>query len=296
MKANFLERVNDLPRLGLGVSTEYGAFCHEDTLDPEQLLAFDPRFAQFVEVGVEVAKGLDGPTRAWLEKGRPTTFHFLDVNLDEPEDFDEPWLEALRALIYEVQPAWLCGDAGLWHFGRRERGHMLLLPPILSDASASQMAAGIARLRHETDYEVIPENPPGAVYLGDLHVLDYFARVCERADTGFLLDVAHLAIYQRALGLEPLDGLDGFPLDRVVEVHVAGGVERTHDGFSFVEDAHAPQILDDTWQILDAVMDRLVNLKAVVFECERNRLEQVAPVFGRIAQRMEAGVLAETVK
>jgi uncharacterized protein (UPF0276 family) len=296
MKANFLERMNELPRLGLGVSTEYGAFGHEDTIDPEELRALDPRFAQFVEVGVEVAKGLDAPTRAWLEKGRPTTFHFLDVNLDEPEDFDEPWLEALRTLIYEVQPAWLCGDAGLWHFGRRERGHMLLLPPVLSDAAASQMAAGIARLRHETDYEVIPENPPGAVYLGDLHLLEFFARVCERADTGFLLDVAHLAIYQRALGHAPLDGLDDFPLERVVEVHVAGGVERTHDGFTFVEDAHAPKVLDDTWKILDAIMERLVNLKAVVFECERNRLEEVAPVFGEIARRMEASVLAETVR
>lgn len=296
MNANFLERVEQLPRLGLGVSTEYGAFGHEDTLDPEALLALDTRFAGFVEVGVEVAKGLDGPTRAWLAQGRPTTFHFLDVNLDEPEDFDEPWLEAFRALVDEVEPAWLCGDAGLWHFGRRERGHMLLLPPVLSDASATQMAAGIARLRHETGYEVIPENPPGSVYLGDLHLLDYFATVCERADTGFLLDVAHLAIYQRALGHGPLDGIDRFPLERVVEVHVAGGIERTHDGFAFVEDAHAPRVLEDTWEILDAILDQLVNLKAVVFECERNRLDEVAPVFGEIARRMESSVLAEFVR
>jgi uncharacterized protein (UPF0276 family) len=296
MKAEFLERVKELPRLGLGVSTEYGAFGHEDTLDPEELLAFDARFAQFIEVGVEVAKGLDGPTRAWLANGRPTTFHFLDVNLDDPEDFELPWLDALRALIDEVDPAWLCGDAGLWHFGRRERGHMLLLPPILSDSSASQMAAGIARLRYETGYEVMPENPPGAAYLGDLHLLDYFARVCERADTGFLLDVAHLAIYQRAMGHSPLDGLDGFPLDRVVEVHVAGGIERTHEGFAFVEDAHAPAVLEDTWLILDAIMERLANLKAVVFECERNRLEEVAPVFEEVARRMKSGVLAETVR
>jgi uncharacterized protein (UPF0276 family) len=296
MKTGFLDRVRDLPRLGLGVSTEYGAFGHEDTLDPQELLARDPRFAGFVEVGVEVAKGLDAPTRAWLAQGRPTTFHFLDVNLDEPEDFDEPWLAALRSLIAEVRPAWLCGDAGLWHFGRRERGHMLLLPPVLSDESAIRMAAGIARLRHETGHEVLPENPPGSVYLGDLHLLDYFARVCERADTGFLLDVAHLAIYQRALGHAPLDGLDGFPLERIVEIHVAGGIERTHDGFTFIEDAHAPQVLDDTWQILDAILERLVNLRAVVFECERNRLDEVAPVFGEIARRLESSVLGDLVR
>ena len=295
MATDFLERVRELPRLGLGVSTEYGAFGHEGTLDPERLLALDPRFAGFVEVGVEVAKGLDAPTRRWLEKGRPTTFHFLDINLDDPEDFDRPWLDAIRALIREIRPAWLCGDAGLWHFGRRERGHMLLLPPILSDGPAFALAEGIVRLRQETGCEVLPENPPGSVYLGDLHLLDFFARVCERADTGFLLDVAHLAIYQRALGHDPLTGLDGFPLDRVVEVHVAGGEEHSHDGFSWIEDAHAPGVLDDTWQILDAIVDRMPNLRAVVFECERNPLDIVAPVFEEIARRLEKSALADLV-
>ncbi len=295
MSTGFLERVNDLPRLGLGVSTEFGAFCHEHTLDPEKLLELDPRFAGFVEVGVEVAKGLDEPTRAWIERGRPTTFHFLDVNLDEPEDFDEPWLDALRELIAQVRPAWLCGDAGLWHFGRRERGHMLLLPPVLSDASSISFAAGVARLRHETGYEVIPENPPGSVYLGNLHLLDFFARVCQRADTGFLLDVAHLAIYQRALGHHPLTGLDGFPLERIVEVHVAGGIERSHDGYAWIEDAHAPQVLADTWQILDAILDRTPNLRAVVFECERNPMDRVVPVFADIAARLRSSVLKDVV-
>jgi uncharacterized protein (UPF0276 family) len=295
MATDFLERVRDLPRLGLGVSTEYGAFGHEGTLDPKQLLDLDPRFAGFVEVGVEVVKGLDAPTRNWLEEGRPTTLHFLDINLDEPEDFDRPWLDAFRRLVQEIRPAWLCGDAGLWHFGRRERGHMLLLPPVLTDDSASALAAGITRLREETGCEVLPENPPGSVYLGDLHLLDFFARVCARADTGFLLDVAHLAIYQRALGHEPLTGLDGFPLERVVELHIAGGEEHSHDGFSWIEDAHAPGVLDHTWRILDAIVDRLPNLRAVVFECERNPLAEVAPVFGEIARRLERSALSDLV-
>lgn len=295
MNRDFLQRVQDLPRLGLGVSTEYGAFGHADTLDPVQLLEHDPRFAGFVEIGVEVARGLDPPTLAWLARGGSTTFHFLDVNLDEPDDFDPVWLDRLRRLVAQVRPAWLCGDAGLWHFGRRERGHMLLLPPILGDDAATAMAQGIVRLREETAHEVLPENPPGSVYLGDLHLLEYFARVCERADTGMLLDVAHLAIYQRALGHEPLDGLADFPLERVVEVHVAGGIERSHDGMVWIEDAHAPVVLDDTWRILESLLPRLPNLRAVVFECERNRLDAVAPTFGRIADHMLDSVLADRV-
>lgn len=289
---SFEQRVQHLPLLGIGVSTEFGAGDAPGGLDVEALRAQHPRWASFLEVGVETAKGLDRHATAWAAAGRPTTYHFLDVNLDDPRDFDARWLDEVRALAGVVKPAWMCGDAGLWHFGPRARGHMLLLPPVLSDDAASAMAEGIVRLREETGYEVLPENPPGAVYVGPLHLLDYFARVCERADTGMLLDVAHLAIYQRTVGHDPFTGLDGFPLDRVVEMHVAGGVERTHDGYAFVEDSHTTDVLPETWELLEHLASRTPNLKAVVFECERNPLDAVVGGFERIERALGGWVTA----
>jgi uncharacterized protein (UPF0276 family) len=246
-----------------------------------------PRFASFLEVGVEVIKGLDWHTREWIGRSLPTTYHFLDINLDEAGDMDAPWLGEVREIARILRPAWMCGDAGLWHFGRRDRGHMLLLPPISSDENASAMAEGVAGLREETGFEVLPENPPSTVYLGDLHLLDYFARVCARADTGMLLDCAHLAIYQRLHGHAPTTALDGFPLDRVVEIHVAGGREREREGFAYIEDSHTPDVLADTWEILEQVVLQAPNLKAVVFECERNPIAACLPGFARIEQTLQ---------
>jgi uncharacterized protein (UPF0276 family) len=260
------------------------------------LHARHPQYAQFLEVGIETVKGLDPHAQAWVRHGWPTTYHFLDINLDDPDDFDARWLDEVRELVDRIAPSWLCGDAGLWHFGRRDRAHMLLLPPVLTDRAAWEMAEGIARLREATGREVLPENPPGVVYAGDLHLLEFFARVCERADTGMLLDAAHLAIFQRMAGHAPTTGLDGFPLDRIVEMHVAGGVERTHDGFRFVEDSHTPQVLPDTWAILERIAPSATNLKAVVFECERNPLEACLPGFQRIAATLaQAGRWPESV-
>src|SRR5690606_11402075 len=124
--------------------------------------------------------------------------------------------------------AWLCGDGGLWHVGPRDRGHETLLPPILSRDSAAEMAEAIQRVEQATGLACLPENPPAVIYLGDLHILDYFALVAERSGGGLLVDCAHLAIFQRMRGHEPLTALDGFPLDRVVELHVAGGAVRDH--------------------------------------------------------------------
>lgn len=279
---SFLERVHKLPHLGLGVSTEYGA--RHAGLDPLALAEAHPRWAAFLEVGVEVVKGLDEAALAWRASQRKTTYHFLDVNLDEPDDLDPVWLTRAKTLVDTLDPAWVCGDLGLWHFGVRDPAHMLLLPPILSAESALEQAAGIRALRAGLGREILPENPPGEVFVGDLHILEYFAQVAEAADTGLLVDLAHLAMYQRSRGLCWRAGLDLVPFERVVELHVAGGDERDHHGYAWVEDTHGGEPLPEVWQLLGEFAERSPNLKAVVFECERNPLDATLSGFLRIEE------------
>src|SRR6185503_17459800 len=104
-------------------------------------------------------------------------------------------------------------------------------------------------------------------YLGDLHILDYFALISEQAGCGLLLDCAHLAIFQHSRGLSPLTGLDGFPLDRVVEMHIAGGAMAEVDGYKYIEDTHSPEPVPAAWEILEYVVPRAPNLRAIVYEC-----------------------------
>ena len=288
--SDFLARQRSLPSLGLGVSTEYGAGRHDGALDPAALRERHPEFAGFLEVGVEIAKGLDADASAWAQRRWPTTYHFLDVNLDEPEDLDSRWLEQVRETIDRLQPAWLCGDAGLWHFGARDRGQMLLLPPVLEVEAVGPMSEGIVALREATGREVLPENPPGAMFVGRLHVLEFFARVAVAADTGLLLDCAHLAMFQRSRGLKPLAGFDDFDWDRVIELHVAGGRTRMIEGLEWIEDDHGVEVLPDTWTIAEAAIDRAHNLRAIVVECERNPIDAVVPLFRRVHARLPASL------
>lgn len=279
---SFLDRVQTLPVLGLGVSTEYGARSQDGALDPVALRRDHPGCAAFLEVGVEVSKGLDADALAWAERGWPTTYHFLDINLDEPADFDPAWLDAVRRCAAALRPAWMCGDAGLWHFGTRERGHMLLLPPVLEPEAVAPMAEGLIALREATGLEQLPENPPGAVFVGALHLLEFFARVAEAADTGVLIDCAHLAMFQRARGHDALAGFDNFCWERVVELHIAGGRERERDGLAWIEDDHGVEVLADTWRIAEAALARASNLRAIVVECERNSIPAVLPLFAQV--------------
>jgi uncharacterized protein (UPF0276 family) len=270
-----------LPRLGVGISSEPGGAA-AGGIDAVALREREPELVHFLEYGTDLVRGIDEHARRWAASGQPTTYHFLDVNLAELEDIDDVWLARTTARAREIGARWLCGDGGLWHLGRRERGHELLLPPILCQESADEMAEAVARVQAVMQLAVLPENPPSAIYVGDLHLLDYFARVSDRAGCGLLLDCAHLAMFQRLGGHEPLDALDGFPLDRVVELHVAGGTPATVAGYGYVEDSHVPEPLAETWQIVEHVVSRAPNLRAIVYECEKNPIEECLPTFRRL--------------
>jgi uncharacterized protein (UPF0276 family) len=275
-----------LPRLGVGISAEFDS--SRTGIDALQLVDEHPELIRFMEYGCDLARGLDDHILRWAGRDLPTTYHFLDLNLEEIEDVDESWLEDTRALVNQIGAAWLCGDGGLWHFGPRDRGHQTLMPPILCRESADEMAQAVARVQDFFQMACLPENPPATVYLGDMHILEYFARVADQSGCGLLLDCAHLAIFQKMRGHAPLTGLDGFPMDRVVEMHVAGGTVKDQEGFAWVEDDHSPEPLPSTWQIFEHIAARAKNLKAVVYECERNSADEVVENFGRIRQVMGA--------
>jgi uncharacterized protein (UPF0276 family) len=177
-----------------------------------------------------------------------------------------------------MAPAWLCGDAGLWHFGARDRGHMLLLPPVLTDDSARAMADGIRALREHTGREVIPENPPGAFYLGDLHLLDFYARLADYADTGLLLDLAtsrstsgRAAARRRTVSTDSRSTASSRCTSRAV-----ARCGRPTDSRSSTTTTRSA-VLDEVWPLLERVAPNAPNLKAVVLECERQSSRRRAP-------------------
>lgn len=276
----FSERVERLPRLGVGISGEFNVAAKG--IDALRMAEDHPGLVHFYEYGGDLERGLDETARRWAGTGRPATYHFLDINLEEREDLDRHWLVRTGEMAREIGASWLCGDAGRWHFGLRERGHGMLMPPILCRESAVETAESIRRIEEETGFFCLPENPPAVIYLGDMHILDYFAEVAGRADCGLLLDCAHLAIFQQTRGHEPLTGLDGFPLDRIVEMHVAGGAYASVDGYEYIDDTHSPEPLPATWEILEYILPRATNLKAIVFECEHNSPEEVIDNFERL--------------
>src|SRR5262249_7139945 len=138
------------------------------------------------------------------------------------------------------------------------------LPPRQTPAGVRAASCAIQRLRNALNVPIAVETGVGYLRPKADEVPDgeFVARVIEMADCGLLLDLHN--IYCNSInGRQPLEEfLNQLPLERVWEVHLAGGFEM--DGFYL--DADSGGIPEPLHRVVEDTIPRLPNLKAVVFE------------------------------
>ncbi len=145
------------------------------------------------------------------------------------------------------------------------------LPPRQTEAQVRIVADNILRLRDALGVPVAIENI--ANYLrprsDEMSDGEFLAMVVEAADCGLLLDV-HNAYTNARNGRQPLPAfLNELPLERVWEVHLAGGLSQ--EGFWL--DAHSGAVPEDLWPLIHDLPSRLPSLKVVNFEVYPSFLE-----------------------
>ena len=72
-------------------------------------------------------------------------------------------------------------------------------------------------------------------------------------------------------------------MDRIVNASLGPASRR----IVMVEDDHTVEVLPETWEIVTAVGGAATELRAVVFECERNPMEQCLPGFKKIHRLLD---------
>jgi len=113
----------------------------------------------------------------------------------------------------------------------------------------------------------------------------FFAGIAEGADCGILLDLHNLWANERN-GRQPIeDVLDELPLDRVWEVHLAGGMLLE----DYYLDAHSGAIAPELLDIAARVIPRLPNLGALIFEI----LPGYVPALGLAGVRRQLSRMSE---
>jgi uncharacterized protein (UPF0276 family) len=149
-----------------------------------------------------------------------------------------------------------------------------LMPPLQTDSGVTLAAKNIRERASALNLPFAFET--GVNYFdrreGEMADGDFFSAVAEEADCGILLDLANLWINQRNGRANVSDVVSRLPLDRVWEVHLAGGeLER-----GFWVDAHSQGIDPDLIALTQDIIPDLPNLGAIIFELASDRVSMFA--------------------
>jgi uncharacterized protein (UPF0276 family) len=147
--------------------------------------------------------------------------------------------------------------------GEKTRAGMLL-PPFQTEEGVEWAVKSIVLYSAALNRPLAVETGVNYLKRRDFEMSDgsFIRQVVERADCGILLDLHNLWANERNGRQTALDVIAELPLDRVWEVHVAGGEERN----GYWIDGHCGTVPEPVRQLAREVIPCLPNLGAVTLE------------------------------
>lgn len=193
--------------------------------------------------------------------------HGLTLSLGAVDAFDEGYMAELRAFVEQTRAPFhsdhLCFSGS--------DGRMLhdLLPLPLSRAAAIHAAARIREAQDRLGLPFAIENIthyliPGAPSLSEA---EFIGEVLHRSGAKLLLDVNNVYVNAQNYGFDPIAFLRAIPLERVVQLHIAGHTRSEED--EVIIDTHGADVIAPVLDLCTWVIERTGPLP-VVLERDHN--------------------------
>jgi uncharacterized protein len=257
------ELTANLPELGVGI-----IYC--SALEP--LIERDPGLIDVIEIEPQTLwtqdAGMDSDGAGEEVVAHLLTLpgHKLVHNVGTPAGGTvrpaAPEMEVLRHWIERLGSPWWSDHLSFNRTPEFSTG--FFLPPLQTTGGVEALASGIRALRSAVPLPLALET--GVNYLhrrpGELPDGEFVARTVEAADCGLLLDLHNVFTNARNGRQAVEEYLAQIPLERVWEMHLAGGV--WHEGYWL--DAHSGPIPDELFRIAEQLVPMLPNLRAIIFE------------------------------
>jgi uncharacterized protein (UPF0276 family) len=225
----------------------------------------------FVEISPEnyMRRGGHNPAAlVRLAERYPVVTHGLTMSLGGVDPLDDTYLRELAAFVREVRSPWHSDHLCFGAIGGRALHD--LLPVAFKRASVQRIADRIRRARDALGVPLAVENisyywHPGRAEMGEA---EFLARVCEAADCGLMLDVNNAYVNAQNFGFDVDEWMRTAPLERVVQIHVAGhewfavdeqglGEARPpHAPGAMIVDTHGADVTDPVLALLGRVLAR----------------------------------------
>jgi uncharacterized protein (UPF0276 family) len=175
----------------------------------------------------------------------PIVQHGVSLAIGSPDPLDFNYLEKLKALTRKTKTPWV-SDHLCW--GRRPGAHYHDLLPLPHTKEVINYVAERARIVQ--DFLELPfalENLSSYVAFqsDEMPEWEFYAAIVEKADIFMMLDVNNIYVSSRNHGFDPKEYYQDLPLERVLQIHLAGHT----DYGDYVLDTHDDFVCDEVWKI-----------------------------------------------
>lgn len=251
-------------------------------LGPIRFFEISPE--NYMRRGGHIPEALDRVRAAF-----PLLTHGLTLSVGGIDPFDDAYLSELDRFLGRIDPPFhsdhlcFCGV----------EGRMLhdLLPLPFTTATAIHAASRLREVSSRLCRPVAIENityylTPGEAALTEV---EFLTEVLERSDARLLLDVNNVHVNAKNHGFDALAWLGAIPLDRVVQIHVAGHEWIPED--EVILDSHGAPVDDPVFDLLAWVIERTGPLP-VVLERDQNipALRELVTEASRVNDAYERGL------
>lgn len=275
------------PAVGVAYSGYTPAFLHEhrDAID-------------YVEIPFELLR--HDPSVITIGEHKPIVLHCASLSIAGTVDPDPATVCDIGGWIDRTQTPWLGEHLAFITADRQTAGPNsdeyapgepfnigYTVCPSMTERTVERVVRAVERAERRFPVPMLLENPP--VYFkmpgSTLSQVELVREICSRSPARLLLDLAHFYITSQTMGFDPLQALEAYPLERVVEVHISG-VE-TELGAHW--DNHAKRAPEIEFEMLELVVDR-AQVAAITLEYNWSErfppavlLEEIARTRDRLA-------------
>ncbi|NGX58844.1 MAG: hypothetical protein K940chlam3_01752 [Chlamydiae bacterium] len=175
----------------------------------------------------------------------PVVQHGVALAIGSPDPFDFDYLKKLKALSRITKTPWI-SDHLCW--GKLAGAHFHDLLPLPYTKEVIDYVSERARIVQ--DYLEVPfalENLSSYVAFkaDEMPEWEFYSAIVEKADIYMMLDVNNIYVSSRNHGYPPQDYIRNIPMERVLQIHLAGHSDRG----DYVLDTHDNYVCDEVWKL-----------------------------------------------
>lgn len=246
--------MTEFPYLGIGVGLRSVHFNHILGQQPK-IDWFEALSENHMDSGGRPLFVLDQVAERY-----PVVLHGVSMSIGGTDPIDFEYLKKLKNLARRVNARWV-SDHLCWTGVMGKNTHDLL--PVPTNEQALTYIA--ERVRVVSDYlerPLVLENPSTyvAFHESTMTEWDFLRQLTEESGCYLLLDVNNVYVSAFNHGFDPKTYIDGIPLGRVVQIHLAGHTK--YD--TYIIDTHTGHVIDEVWSLYDYTIRRFGEVSTMV--------------------------------